>query len=132
MTRQRFEGKGISLEDALEDLQQSASEIAQENNLALPTSLISAGHNYVASIRPLHGKYTKGPALESPQLAYEAAVAKARMSLAEVDPEKHRVRISATYELRSIQEEATTAAARPSGAAPARRYQTGVEDRALY
>lgn len=141
MVKQRFEGKGTTLEEALDDLYQTAVQTAEEEHLVLPSSteLEAAGREYLVSVRELKRGYVDGKRENNLDCAFQSALQKA--GIGEYNPAKHRVKVVGTYDLGRVtgqpaavqQAAAQPEKGRPSGAAPSsQRCAVGVEDTDLY
>lgn len=111
MVRQELYGVGINFDFAKADLVDKVRKYAEGNKLVAPENPISAGSDYVVSLRADHEAYKAGIPRPTVDAAYRAALESLNLTPKQVDPEKYRIRVAANFEFR----EAGASGAAPTG-----------------
>lgn len=122
MTNFTFEGKGNSLDDAVEDLYLTMAGAAnRKQHFVLPEQDNVSKHatDYVVHVRKRGSAFFAGEHSSVLNDAYQSALVAA--GITDYDSVKHRLKVVGVYDLEASTPQ-PAAKGKPSGAAPSRSY----------
>ncbi len=120
MAKYTFEGKGNSLEDAMDDMYATMQGAAEKRNyFQLPTKqdIDVHGMDYTVGVRVKSGKsFVNGVTLNRLERAYQSALEVA--GITEYNPDVHRLKVVGVYDFVENQAAVSEQKGSPSGAGP--------------